>query len=107
MAVGAGIIDRFRQLLSQDLRDLIDRNIVLGGQLSDGVVAQHLLQFLRTDRQVLAIAEPGLDLIAETRLLELGDNGGQTTLPAIPEDFAQHDREHRASKLAERASELG
>lgn len=106
MAAGTGIIDRFRQLLGQDLRDLIDRNIVLGRQLPDGVVAQYLLQFFRTDRQVLAIAEPRLDLIAEPRLLELGDNGRQASLAAIAEDFAQHDRQHRASELAERPSEL-
>lgn len=107
MAVRARLIDRLRQLLSEDLRDLIDRNIVLGRQLPNGIVAEHLLQFFRRDRQVLAVAEPGLDLIAEPRLLKLGDNGGQAALAATTKEFVQYDRQHGAPELAECASEFG
>src|SRR6185437_7761888 len=58
MAVGACLIDRLWQLLSENLRDLIDRNIVLCGQLANRLVAEHLLQFFRRDGQILAVAEP-------------------------------------------------
>jgi len=69
VTVGACLIDRLRQLLREDLRDLIDRNIVFGGQLPNRIVAEHLLQFFRCNGQVLAVTEPGFDLIAEPRLL--------------------------------------
>ena len=46
----------------------------LRGQLLDRVAAEHLLQLLGRDRQVLAVADPGFDLIAEAGLLQLGDD---------------------------------
>jgi len=107
MAVRARLIDRLRQFLSKDLRDLIDRNIVLGRQLPNRIVAEHLLQFFGRDRQVLAVAEPGLDLIAEARLLKLGDNGGHAALAATAKELVQYDRQDSAAELAKRASEFG
>jgi len=44
---------------------------------------QHLLQLLGRDRQVLAVADPGFDLIAEARLLQLGYDRVQPALAAI------------------------
>lgn len=107
MAVRAGMIDRLGQFLGQDLRDLIDRDIVPGSELPNRVATEHLLQLFRTDRHILAIAKPGFDLIAETGLFELGDNGGQAALAAIAEELVHDNREHGASELAERAPEFG
>jgi hypothetical protein len=42
----------------------------------------------------LTVSDPGFDLIAETRLLELGEDRGEPDLAAIAEHFAQHDRNH-------------
>jgi len=44
----------------------------------------------------LAIANPGFDLIAEARLLELGNDCVQPALAAIAENLAQHNRKHGA-----------
>ena len=41
-AVGAGLINGLRQLVRQYLRDLIDRDVVLGRKLPDHVAAEHL-----------------------------------------------------------------
>jgi len=55
LAVRAGVIHRQRKLLRQHLGELIDRNIEAGGQLLDGVAAQHLLQLFGGDREILAV----------------------------------------------------
>ncbi len=63
------------------------------------------LQLLGRNRQILAVSDPGFDLIAEARLLKLGDDGGEPALAAIAENFAQHDRNHSRLELAECAFE--
>src|SRR5271154_5205446 len=65
LAVRACLVDRDRKLVRQHFGDLIDRNIVLGGELPDDVAAQHLLDLIGRDRQVLSVPEPRTDLIAE------------------------------------------
>jgi len=74
LAVRTGVIHGSGELLRQNLPKLIDRNIEPGGQLLDGVATEHLLQLLGRNRQVLTGSDPGFDLIAEARLLQLGDN---------------------------------
>ena len=49
-AVGAGLVDGLRQLVRQYLRDLVDRDVVLGGKLANHVAAEHLLQLIAGDR---------------------------------------------------------
>ena len=63
------MVDGGRELLRQHLGQLIDRNTEARRKLLDGVAAEHLLQLLRRNRQVLAVADPGFDLVAEARLL--------------------------------------
>ena len=46
-AVRAGLVDGLRKLVGQHLRDLVDRDIVLGGELPDDVASEHLLQLIR------------------------------------------------------------
>src|SRR5215469_3611805 len=53
-SIRAGLIDRERQLMRKNLRDLVDRNMILRGELSNGVAAEYLLQLIRRDGQVLA-----------------------------------------------------
>src|SRR5229473_3630085 len=105
LAVGAGVIDGGGKCVRQNLGELIDRDVVARGQLPDRVAAQHLLQLLGGDRQVLAVSDPGFDLIAEACLLQLGDDRGEPALAAIAEHFAEHDREYGAAELAECALE--
>jgi len=105
LAVRTGLIHGLGKLLRQNLGELIDRDVEPRRQLLDGVAAQHLLQLLGRDRQVLAVSDPGFDLIAEARLLELGDDGGESALAAIAEHFAQHDRNHSRLELTEGALE--
>ena len=105
LPVRAGVIHRQWKRLRQDLGELVDRDVVAGRQLSDGVAAQHLLQVLGRDRQVLAIADPLFDLVADAGLLQLGDDRIKPALAAITEHFAQHDRQHGPLELAEDALE--
>src|SRR4029077_18090534 len=107
LTAGACVIDRQRQLVRQYLRQLVDRDVVLGGELLDAVASEHLTQLIGRDRQVLAIADPGFDLIAEAGLLQLGDDRVKPALAAIAENFAQHDRKHGSLELPERALESG
>ena len=69
MAIRACAVDRLGQHLSQDRAELIDRDVEPRGQLLDGVATQYLLQLLRGDRQILAVSDPGFDLITEPALL--------------------------------------
>src|SRR5258705_10114550 len=62
-AVRAGMVDGGRELLRQHLGKLVDRNVEARRELLDGVAAEHLLQLLGRNRQVLAVADPGFDLI--------------------------------------------
>lgn len=101
LAVRASVVDGAGKLLRQDLGDLIDRDVVLGGELPNGIAAQHLLQLFRGDRQVLAIADPGLHLVAETRLLQLGNDSGKSALTAVAQYLAQHHRQNSALQLSE------
>jgi hypothetical protein len=75
LAVRTGPVHGGRQLLGQDLCDLIHRDIEPGGQLLDRIAAQYLFQLVGRDRQVLTVADPGFDLLAETGLLQFGDDG--------------------------------
>src|SRR5712671_118640 len=68
-AIRAGMVHRHRELMGKKLRDLVDRDIVLGGELLDGVVAKHLPYLVGRDRQVLAGPDPGLHLVAQSSLL--------------------------------------
>jgi hypothetical protein len=43
LAVGARLVDGVRNLLREDLGDLIDGNIVLRGELLDRIASQYLL----------------------------------------------------------------
>src|ERR1700723_2400615 len=65
LAVRTGVIHRGGKLLRQNFGDLIDRDVEPCGQLLDGVAAQHLMQLVGRDRQILTISEPGFDLLAE------------------------------------------
>jgi hypothetical protein len=105
LAVRTGAIHGLGKLLRQNPGELIDRDVEPRRQLLDGVAAEHLLQLLGRNRQVLAVSDPGFDQIAEARLLELGDDGGEPALAAIAEHFAQHDRNYRRLELAECAFE--
>src|SRR5437588_13036742 len=63
LTVRTGVIHRQRKLVRQYLAQLVNRHIVPGGELLDGVVSQHLAQLISRDRQVLTVADPGFDLI--------------------------------------------
>ncbi|KTT54232.1 hypothetical protein SB7C_12355, partial [Staphylococcus epidermidis] len=106
LAVGARAVHRPRKLLGQHLGQLVDRNVEPGGELLDRVAAQHLLQLVGRDRQVLAGADPGFDLVAEPGLFELGDDGRQAALPAIALHLAEHDGNHGRPELAKHALQL-
>src|SRR5271166_847054 len=105
LAVGARLVHGERQLVRQHLRHLVDRNVVFGGDLPDRVVAEHLLELVGSDREILAVADPGFDLVAEAGLLELGDDGGKPALAPGTHDLAHHHRQYGCANLAERASE--
>ena len=81
--------------------------LYLAASCLDRVAAEHLLQLVGRDRQVLAVADPGFDLIAEARLLQLGDDRAKAALAAAAQHFAQHGRKNGGSELAERALERG
>jgi len=53
-AIGARLVHSQRELVCQDLGHLVDRDVVLGGELADDVAAQHLLELIGRNRQVLA-----------------------------------------------------
>jgi hypothetical protein len=76
LAVRAGSVDGIGKLVRQDLGNLIDRNIEPGCELPDGIAAQNLLKLIGRNRQVLAIADPGLHLITQTGLLQFGYDRG-------------------------------
>src|ERR1700728_3501367 len=107
LAVRTGVIHRGGKLLRQNFGDLIDRYVEPRGQLPDGVAAEHLMQLVGRDRQILTVSDPGFDLLAEARLLQLCNDGGESALIAIAKDFAQHHRKHSAAKLAERVLKSG
>jgi len=105
LAVRTGVIHRGGEILRQEFAELIDGDVESRGQLLDRVAAEHLLQLLGGDREVLTVSEPGFDLIAKAGLLELGDDRRESALAAVAEHLAQHDRDHRRLKLAEGAFE--
>jgi hypothetical protein len=107
LSVRARLVNGLWKLLRQDLGDLIDRDVEPGRQLLDRVTTEHLLQLLRGDWQVLSVADPGFHLISETRLLQFGDDGGQTALIAAAQYLAQHNRQNGTFQLSERALEGG
>ena len=107
LSVRTGVIHRSGKLLRQNFGDLIDRYVEPCGQLLDRVAAQYLMQLLGCDRQVLTVSDPGFDLIAEARLLQLCNDRREAALIAIAKDFAQHHRKHSAPKLAEGVLERG
>src|SRR6266700_7346545 len=78
--VRTGVIHGQRELVCQYLTQLVDRDVVLGGELLDGVAPQHLAQLIGRDRQVLTVADPGFDLIAKASPLQLGDDSVEPTL---------------------------
>ncbi len=41
MALRAGLVHGLRQFLGQDLAQLVDRDVVAGGELADGIIAEH------------------------------------------------------------------
>src|SRR5438046_9371355 len=80
-------------------------DVVARSQLADGVAAEHAAELVGRDRQVLAIAEPGFDLVTEPRLLEFCDDRAEAALTVAPEHLVQHGRQHGCAELAERAPE--
>ena len=106
LAVGTRFVDGVRKLMRENLGDLIDGDIVFGRELLDDIAAQHLLELLGRNRQVPAVADPGLHLIAETGLLKLGHDGGQSALPpAATQYLAQDGWQYGALQLPKRALE--
>ena len=101
LAVRAGVIHRGGKLLRQNFGDLVDRYVEPCSQLLDGVAAEHLMQLVGCDRQILTVSDPGFDLLAKARLLQLCNDGRESALIAIAKDFAQHHRKHSAPKLTE------
>src|SRR3954447_1188150 len=89
MALRACLVDRLGQLLGQDLAELVNRDVVARRELADGVVAEHGAKLVGRDRQVLAVTEPGFDLIAEARLLEFCDDRAEAALIVAAEHLAQ------------------
>src|ERR1700722_678913 len=104
-SVRARMVDGGRKLLRQNLGNLIDRDVELGSQLLDRVAAQYLLELLSRDRQGLPVSDPGFDLIAQTRLLQLGNDRRQSALIAVAQYLAQHNRQNSALQLSEHALE--
>jgi hypothetical protein len=102
-AVRAGLIDRERKLVGQYLGDLIDGDILFGGELPNDVAAEYLFQLISCDRQVLTGSDPGFGDPAESRLLQLGDDRIEAALLAAAHDLAQYGRKHGGAKLAEDA----
>jgi len=102
LSVRTCAVDRFGKLLCQNLRDLIDWDVELRGELLDCVAAQDLLQLLGGDRQVVAVADPRFDLIAEARLLQFGHDRAQTALAAGTENLADDNRKHSAAQVQAR-----
>src|SRR5262245_1239899 len=58
LPVRARAINCQRKLVRQYLGDLVDRNMVLGRKLANHVAAEHLLQLVGRDGQVLTGADP-------------------------------------------------
>jgi hypothetical protein len=104
-AVGAGVIHRLGQFLGQNLAQMVDRDVVAGSQLADDIAAENAAELVGRDRQVLAFAEPGFDLVTEPRLLELCDDRAETALIVAAEHLAQRVGQHGCAELAERATE--
>ena len=99
--VRARMIDRKRKLVRQHLGNLVDGNVIFGGELPHGVVAEYLPQLIGRDGQVVTGADPGFHLLAKSGLLQLGDDRIQSALTAGAQDFAQHRRKDGSAKLAE------
>src|ERR1700761_2674715 len=101
LAVRTGVVHRGGKQLRQNLGYLIDRHVEPRGQLLDGVAAEHLMQLVGRNRQIRTVSDPGFDLLGEAPLLQLCNDGRETALIAIAQDFAQHHRQHSAPKLTE------
>jgi hypothetical protein len=97
LAIRAGVVHRGGKLLRQNLGELINRDIKTRSQLLDGIAAQHLLQLLGRDGKVLAVSDPGSDLVAKACLLQPGDDRREPALAGIAEHFAQHHRNYASS----------
>ena len=75
----AGVIHRRRKLLRQNLRKLVDRNIEARRKLLHLIAAQHLLQFVGGNRNVL----PAADL---TKIMSAVTTPTQPIEELLPED---------------------
>src|SRR3979490_1148464 len=64
-AIRAGMVHRYRELMGNKLRDVVDRDFLLGGELLAGVVAKRVPPLIGRHRQVLAGPDPGLHLVAQ------------------------------------------
>src|SRR6186713_942372 len=106
-SVGARMVHGLGQFLGQDLAELVDRDVVAGGELADGVAPKHRAELVGRDRQVLTLAEPRFDLVAEAGLLELCNDRAEAALIVAAEHLAQHRRQDRGAELAERAAQRG
>ena len=76
--------------LGQNARDgrggRVDIDTVLLGKLLDELAAQHLLNLLRANRQILAGADPGLNEMTETSAFELLEQPAEPLARAMVRD---------------------
>src|SRR5689334_15703953 len=75
-----------RQLAKQ----LIDRQAELGGQLSQILIAECVLELIDRDRQVLAVAQPRGHLRPEPRLLQLLQQSADAAEIGLAEHLRQN-----------------
>jgi hypothetical protein len=57
-AVGGHLVDGLRQMLRQQFGDFIGGKAHLGGQVLHRVGAEHLMNLIRRDRQILSLRNP-------------------------------------------------
>src|SRR6478609_5167635 len=104
MPLRACLVHGLGQFLGQNLAELVDRDVVARRKLPNRVAAEHRAELVGRDRQVLAVAEPGFDLVTEAGLLELRDDCAEAALIVAAEHLVQHRRQDRGAELAERAA---
>lgn len=103
LTFGCVLVDSSREKLCQRRQDRSGRQARLGDDRLDLLVRQQAAQFVSADGQVLAIADPGMDLVGQTGALGLADEH----VEAIAlEKFANAAAELVAKLPADRAHSL-
>lgn len=87
LALRRHFIDHGREGVGELLRDYVGRNAELGREALQDIGTEHLLKLLSRDRQILSTADPRLDDVSQSSLVE---ELGQACQPTDTALTSQH-----------------